>query len=286
MNQAKSLTVSIVIPVYNEADQLVACLQAIAAQTVRPLEVIVVDNNSNDSSSTVAESFGFVKIVREQRQGVVHARDRGFDAASGDIIGRIDADTRLSPDWVEAIQQLFVDESLAAVSGSVDYHDLPRRDINAKLDLFFRRRIASGMEGEVFLYGANMAVRRSVWQAVRTEVCHDAGLHEDFDLAIHTQALGFRAKFDRRLKASVSLRRFDSQLVELWPYLWQSPRTYARHGLKSQRNMYPVIVLVIAFYVPLKLLHRGYNAETGQFSLRQAVSPSSQVRVNPALFID
>ncbi|MDQ3064817.1 MAG: glycosyltransferase, partial [bacterium] len=46
MNDFKPLTLSLVIPVYNEEDHIVACLSAIAAQTVKPLEVIVVDNGS------------------------------------------------------------------------------------------------------------------------------------------------------------------------------------------------------------------------------------------------
>ena len=286
MIETKHLRVSIVIPVYNEAEHIRACLEAIAEQTVRTWEVLIVDNNSSDSSALIAGSFDFVKVLQESRQGVVHARNRGFDAARGEIIARIDADTIVGHDWVATIQTLFADSSLDAVSGAVDYHDLPRPDINAKLDLFFRKRIARGMGDEVFLYGANMAIRRSAWEATRDLTCQSAGLHEDFDLAIHAHERGLQVRFDRCLKASVSLRRFDSGLSELWPYLWQSPQTYAEHGRKSQRHMYPVIFLVTAFYVPLKLLHRGYNAETKQFSWSQAISPARQIRVNPAVFVD
>jgi len=95
--------ISIVIPVYNEESQLAACRDAISQQKESPFEVIVVDNNSTDSTVRVALSFPFVTLIREPRQGVMHARTTGFDAARGDIIGRIDADTILPPDWTESV---------------------------------------------------------------------------------------------------------------------------------------------------------------------------------------
>src|SRR5689334_10679087 len=104
-----SMKTSIVIPVYNEAAQLGACLRAIAQQTVKPLEVIVVDNNSTDGTRAVAEAYDFVTVLEEPRQGVVHARSRGFDAARGDIIARIDADSILPADWLANVETVFGD---------------------------------------------------------------------------------------------------------------------------------------------------------------------------------
>src|SRR5215218_5513436 len=117
MIQSKSLRVSIVVPVYNEGAQLAACLEAIAAQRSVPYEVIVVDNNSTDDTIAVAKSFNFVKLLRESRQGVVHARNRGFDAARGQIIARIDADTVLPPGWTGQVQATFQNSGVSAVSG-------------------------------------------------------------------------------------------------------------------------------------------------------------------------
>src|SRR6266496_1315708 len=99
----KLLTVSIVIPVYNEAPILERCLRAIETQTMAPLEVVVVDNNSTDNSAAIARSFKGVRVITEKRQGMVYARTKGFDAARGDVLGRIDADTQISPNWVERV---------------------------------------------------------------------------------------------------------------------------------------------------------------------------------------
>lgn len=280
------MTVSIVIPVYNEGKHLAACLRAIAVQTITPTEVIVVDNNSTDNSFKIAESFPFVTLLRESRQGVVYARRRGFNAAHGDIIGRIDADTVVDSEWVATLVQLFTAESIDAVSGAVTYHDLPWRRFLGWLDLSFRQWIANGMGREVFLYGSNMAVRRSAWYRVRSSVCQHGGLHEDFDLAIHLAAQGALVVFRPQLQAAVSLRRFNISFVDYWQYVWLSPQTYRQHGLHSQRRMYPVVALVVASYFVIRLLYRSYDPATGRLSLMTALNEDRILRVNPATFVD
>src|SRR5476651_1469584 len=83
----KTLTLSIVIPVYNEQGYLKACLDSIAAQADLPDEVIVVDNNSTDDTAKIAKSYKFVRLLREPRHHQSFAQATGFDAARSDIIG-------------------------------------------------------------------------------------------------------------------------------------------------------------------------------------------------------
>ena len=285
MNVLKA-RISIVIPVYNEAETLEACLKAIGRLRPLPFEVIVVDNNSDDKTVHIASRFSFVRVIRQPRQGVVHARNLGFDTARGDIIGRIDADTILDIDWIARVQSIMRDESVAAVSGSISYHDLPWHSALSRLELTFRARVADGMGSECFLQGANMAIRRSSWRLVRQNLCAEKGLHEDFDLAVHLHDAQQKVVFDRALHASLSLRRFDTPYLDFVRYAVQNPRTYAVHGRTSQRHMYPVIVLVIAFYLPIKLLYRGYDSATDRFSLSKLAGGPLSVRVNPASFVD
>jgi glycosyltransferase involved in cell wall biosynthesis len=281
-----NLSVSIVIPVYNEADHLAACLRAIARQTVLPHEVIIVDNNSTDGTIAVAESFPFAKLLSEKRQGVVHARNHGFNAASGDIIGRIDADTIISDHWVETLQTIFSDSTVDAVSGSVQYYDVTSPRISGVLDLFFRQRLARQLGDEVFLYGANMAVKRATWLEVSAHLCEEGGMHEDFDLAIHAEEQGSRVIFDKRLEAGVSSRRVEGGLKELWHYALISPATYARHGRSSQRHMYFVIVMVLTNFWFIWLNHQIYDTELEQISFRRLFAGGATGRVNPATYVE
>ena len=276
----RSMKISIVIPVYNEAEHLGACLEAIAGQTVRPLEVIVVDNNSTDGTAGVAGAYDFVTLLYETKQGVVHARNRGFDAARGEIIARIDADTLLPRDWLARITAIMSDDAVAAVSGAAHYHDFALSGIADGIDGFFRRRLARKLGNTNFLWGANMALRRSAWQAVRHELCADRHMHEDFDLAIHLQMAGYAVAYDPQLVAGVSSRRIDSGMLDYIRYTLVSPRTYALHRLSSRRHMYPVLLVCWTCYVPGRAIYRAYNPETKSFSLGRLLSGTT-ARVDP-----
>jgi len=274
------MNVSIVIPVYNEAERLGACLAAIDAQTLRPLEVIVVDNNSTDGTAAVATQFPFVRLLSEPRQGVVHARTTGFNAARGDIIARIDADTLLPPDWSDQTVSIMRDPTIAAVSGAPHYYDFAIPSLADRIDHYWRQYLANKLAANNFLYGANMAIRRSAWLTVRAELCASAGLHEDFDLAIHLQAHRYRVIYDADLIASVSSRRIDTNFADYIRYTLVSPRTYAHHRLSSRRHMYPVLMISWLCHVPGRLLYRAYNPDTKTFSIGQLLA-ATQARPDP-----
>jgi glycosyltransferase involved in cell wall biosynthesis len=268
------MKISIVIPVYNEELQLAECLRAVSELRQKPYEVIVVDNNSTDRTVRIARRFKFARVVTAKRQGVVHARDRGFNVASGDIIGRIDADTRLPRDWTTRLTRIFEDASIDAVSGAMRYYDVPHSRFFSKFDLMIRRHTARLMGDEVFLQGANMAVRRSAWRACRKDTCRVSGLHEDFDLAIHLARAGRRVVFDETLVANITARCIDDSIVEFWSYVLLSPGTYKHHDLKSRKYMYLAVGLALLFHLPLRTLYRAYK------------EPTNYVRVNPVTFVD
>jgi len=275
------MKISIVIPVYNECERLDACLRSIAAQSRAPFEVIVVDNNSTDGSAAIARSYPFVKLLQENRQGVVHARNLGFDAARGAIIGRIDADTVLPPDWTLQVSTLFQTEpAMSAVSGSAHYYDFALFRLADAVDNRLRQHLAHQLGATNFLWGANMAVRRSAWRQVRHIICADRAMHEDFDLAIHLQEEGLHVAYKAELQAGVSSRRIDSNFRDYVHYTMISPRTYALHKLRSRFHMYPVLVVCWTVYLPGRLIYRGYDPETGLFSLSRLFVDST-TRVDP-----
>ncbi len=281
MKATHIMKVSIVIPVYNEAERLDACLRSIATQTIPADEVIVVDNNSTDASIIIAQRYAFVTVLQETRQGVVHARNRGFDAARGSIIGRIDADTILPSGWVAQVQALFdADTSLNAVSGAPHYYDFALSGLADRIDYGFRRHLARKLGNTNFLWGANMAVRRSAWQHVRRSLCAREDMHEDFDLGIHLQEQGLYVGYEPQLIANVSFRRVDTRFYDYLRYTLVSPRTYALHHLRSRYHMYPVLAFCWAVYAPARFIYRGYNPETGAFSLSRLVMDTTP-RVDP-----
>lgn len=282
----KRTRVSLVIPVYNEVERIRDCLESIAAQSVQPFEVIVVDNNSTDGTVALARKFPFVRVITEERQGVVYARDTGFNAARGSIIGRIDADTYLATDWVATVVKAFENRQLAAISGSVSYRDVTLAPMVSRIDLYWRRRMAASLGRDVALQGANMALRRSAWRSIQSDVCQARGVHEDFDLAIHLVRAGLRVQFVETLRAAVCYRQANYDFASFCNYALISPRTYLRHGVKSGLKMYQVVFFVIALYPLISLLSRGYDERLGRFSPLKLLIDATAARPNPATYVD
>src|SRR5690606_41530857 len=105
------------------------CLDARVHQIVPVDEILVVDNNSTDRTAEIAEKYRDhgVRVIRETVQGLIPARNRGFDEATGDILGRIDADTVVEPDRSQRLAEAFADPDVAAATGPPWCHDAPLR---------------------------------------------------------------------------------------------------------------------------------------------------------------
>ena len=281
----KQYKISVVIPVYNEADYLRECLESLDNQNYPAYEVIVVDNNSTDDSCKIVQEFPFVKLIREQKQGLVYARSRGYDQAQGEIIARTDADSRLPADWLNKINQAFNHyPDLAALSGSASYSDFYLfAKFARKLDLVIRKYLANKLTGYVFLFGANMAIRKTAWLKVRYQVCCLAGYHEDLDIAIHLQERNLKVKYIADLSADVSCRRIKTSFWQFLKYCLASPRTYKYHQLKNRKYMYLPIVLIVALFPLGYLIYASYNPKLkrlsvmfllANFRLKQRIDPT------------
>ena len=205
-------SVSVVIPVLDDAVALERCLRRLARQTVAPLEVVVVDNGSRDGSADVARRHG-ARVVTEPTPGIPAANAAGCDAAVGDVLARCDADTVPGERWVERIADHFAgDPRLTAVTGTGVFYDVGPLRAALQGRLYLASYYAS-MHAAIArwpLWGSSMALRREAWEAVRADLHPgDAELHDDVEL---TFALGARLgrdariRLDRRLVVGVSGR--------------------------------------------------------------------------------
>ncbi|HTQ55193.1 MAG TPA: glycosyltransferase family A protein [Bryobacteraceae bacterium] len=117
-----ALNISIVIPVYNAARYLEACLAAIRDLDPAPFECLVVDDGSTDDSRQMAGRAGVTVITSAQRRGPAAGRNLGARAARGDILLFVDADVVLPRDALSRIAARFsADPECDALIGSYDY---------------------------------------------------------------------------------------------------------------------------------------------------------------------
>jgi glycosyltransferase involved in cell wall biosynthesis len=94
--------ISAIVPTFNRAELLVRALRSIAAQTLRPDEVWVVDDGSTDGTAErVAREFPSVRCVRQENRGVSAARNRGIASARGEWLAFLDSDDEWQPTKLE-----------------------------------------------------------------------------------------------------------------------------------------------------------------------------------------
>jgi glycosyltransferase involved in cell wall biosynthesis len=112
--------VSVVIPCYNKGAFLGEAIQSVLAQTYRNYEIIIVDDGSNDSTSTVAQQYPAARYFHQANRGPGDARNHGFHESKGNNIVFLDADDRLLHNALEeGVRHLETNDSLAFVSGHV-----------------------------------------------------------------------------------------------------------------------------------------------------------------------
>jgi glycosyltransferase involved in cell wall biosynthesis len=201
------MKVSVVIPAYNEEVFIGRCLGAMVGQSVEADEIIVVNNNSTDKTVEIAKRF-HVKIVKEKIQGMIPARNRGFDEAKYNIMARCDADVIVPNNWIELIKKNFGKKDIDALSGPVAYTDSPfitNSPIPSRVYLESLRILS---KGDRYLVGPNMIITKSIWKRVRESVNpDDTVVHEDLDLSLKIIKDGGKIGYDSKLIVSSSARR-------------------------------------------------------------------------------
>ncbi len=265
-------TVSIIIPAYNEERTIAACVLAALDQTVPANEIIVVDNKSSDGTAAAVHALRAahpaapIRYLQQNAvQGLIPTRNFGLDAATSEVVGRIDADSVLEPTWVEAVQKAFADPEVAGCTGPVIYYDMPLRRFGHRADDLLRRTVIKITRDYHLLFGSNMALRASAWRAIRDEVCLDAAdeLHEDIDISIHLHEHRFKVTYSSDMVTGMSARRLDDSPREYYNYVMRFERTYKRHNVRSLTLRAPMAIFLSA-YPALKTIRKNELRKAAQ----------------------
>jgi len=100
--------ISVVIPVYNNANTIIRAIRSVQNQTMQDFEIIVVDDGSTDSSSNIVKKITDKRItlITQHNHGVSAARNRGIEVAQGEWVTFLDADDEWSPTFLETVCRL------------------------------------------------------------------------------------------------------------------------------------------------------------------------------------
>lgn len=139
--------VSVIVPVYNREEFILECLKSVEQQIYRPIELIVVDDGSTDSSISIINKFikiynvkelFEVKLLKQKNSGAPNARNNGFLASNGFYVQFLDSDDLILPNKIQdQICVLDKDKNLDFVYSKAQYID----DKNNRLDKYWGREL-------------------------------------------------------------------------------------------------------------------------------------------------
>lgn len=145
------IKVSIIIPVYNVAPYLDACLSSCINQTFREIEIIVVNDGSRDESSQIIASYeamdARIQVITKENEGLIYARKSGLDVARGEYVFHLDGD-----DYIEtnAIEELYNE----ALRCGADYVSGAHYDVWGNKKYKIRNININGLAGQDLLYAS------------------------------------------------------------------------------------------------------------------------------------
>ncbi len=213
--------ISVIVPTYNEEQNIERCLRSLADQTVprETYEVIVVDGNSKDQTRELAEPLADVVFIQKSKR-VGGARNDGAMAASGEIIATTDADCIIPPDWVERIARNFAEREIVQLYGMVYpieegfWNRLSLAGANTFSWVGYHTRTI------YFTLGCNTAFDRDAFMEAGMYRCIDAG--DDLEIAQRMRKLG-KVYLDPGLKVGFSMRRYEQfgtlKSIAEWLYI-------------------------------------------------------------------
>jgi glycosyltransferase involved in cell wall biosynthesis len=206
---------SIIIPALNEAAWISTSLTAVLAQTYENYEVIVVDNNSTDRTREVVEGFMTlskkIHLISCPTPGILHARNCGLSAATGDVIVQLDADNIPPKDWLANAAKHFKNEKVVALGGPYEYYDanplfryggLVVQWLTLPLGNYYVQKRHFG----AFMIGGNAFIKKWVLEDMQGYDTNHTFCSEDLVTAREVAKRGY-VKFCLDLKVRSSARR-------------------------------------------------------------------------------
>lgn len=127
MIRLENCLVSIIVPVYNVEDFLDECIQSLVKQSLKNIEIILVDDGSTDKSLQICKKWQLldkrIRVIHTENYGVSHARNIGLENVNGDYIGFVDPDDWLEIDAYECMLREMISNDADVVGGGYILED-------------------------------------------------------------------------------------------------------------------------------------------------------------------
>lgn len=193
-------SLTLLIPAHNEADVIRAKLENALSLAYPPdkLQIIVVDDGSTDGTPEIVREFegrGVTLLRQPERSGKMAAVNRGFEAATGELVVLSDASPIYEPDSLRLLARNFADPSVGVVVGALRVWDA-QNAVAKPAGMYWRyesalRRWESLTGSTVAVHGNMFAIRRSLYRPLRKHTIND-----EFSIAMEAMRQGYRVVYE------------------------------------------------------------------------------------------
>lgn len=208
--------ISVIIPHYEDVDNLVRCVGMLRAQTIDAarFEIVVADNNSPIGIDVVRQAVGtLARVIEAPEQGAGPARNAAVAASTGAVLAFIDSDCRPRPDWLE--RGLAALRSTDMVGGRVDIvaTDPAHPNPIEAFEMATAFPIRDYVERKSFAVTANLFVPRAIFDAVGV---FRSTVAEDMDWCRRAVAAGYRLGYADDVGVAHPARASWAELSRKW----------------------------------------------------------------------
>ncbi len=176
--------ISIIVPIYKAEEFLCRCLDSILAQTYKNWEAILIDDGSPDNCGTICDEYARkdtrFKVVHQENQGVVSARNRAIANATGDFIAFVDSDDFIAPVMLEEMLTIAKKDKRDIIWCDIkriykDFEEIEQITIDKDNDTNIRMLLKCAIPG----YLPNKLISKKFWDRCAIETDTDGIMWED-----------------------------------------------------------------------------------------------------------
>ncbi len=209
----EKIKVSVIIPVYNVEEYIEKCLDSVVNQTLKEIEIIVVNDGTKDNSMKKIEKYfsdSRIKIINKQNGGLSSARNAGLEIAKGEYISFIDSD-----DFIEEkmLEELYNESENADIvfSNNLNYNMLDNKFSKEEREFFFDKMINKG--SYICMYSSavvwNKIYKRDFLEKNNLRFIEGI-IHEDDIFTIKSHFLAEKVKYVKKFHYYYRINRKDS----------------------------------------------------------------------------
>ncbi|MBV4420082.1 glycosyltransferase [Clostridium tyrobutyricum] len=185
-----SVLVSIIVPVYNVPDKyLKTCIESLINQTMREIEIIIVDDGSKDNSGEICDMYSKqdnrIKVIHKKNGGLADARNIGFETSIGEYITFVDGDDWIESNMCEEMYKVTINQDIQLVMCGI-IKDYANSSIEYKFDLenmkVYKEKECRELQAKLLIFNGNIAcayaklINRKF--LLKNKIIHDSKLRQ------------------------------------------------------------------------------------------------------------